>query len=313
MNEFPNYFGTNTFQRPEQPRTNNESNLENNQRMLNDMTYMYRNLTQTTRDVMVGYNTAINNYNQNISRFLSTMSDYRRDIHVLQNQLFNNRETRVNTNNISTSTTTESTDTNARRRNRSNFRFPLFRNNVTFSNLTPAFDDVIVRPSLEQINNSTEILVYNTNINLVNTRCPITMEDFSIGDSISRIRYCGHTFHEDSINSWFRSNVRCPVCRYDIRDYPNTNNASSDISSNNTTEINENTNDPTDTEISNDIINQLTNQLTTLFTSAMENQINNNDISQNRVFTFDIPITVTSINESNDDDDDYDDDDDEEF
>ena len=40
-----------------------------------------------------------------------------------------------------------------------------------------------------------------------------------------QIRHCGHTFQEHAIMNWFQSNTRCPVCRYDIRDYhPTTEN-----------------------------------------------------------------------------------------
>ena len=43
---------------------------------------------------------------------------------------------------------------------------------------------------------------------------------------VSVIRYCGHIFKTDELNTWFRSNCRCPVCRYDIRNY-NANASSS--------------------------------------------------------------------------------------
>jgi hypothetical protein len=36
------------------------------------------------------------------------------------------------------------------------------------------------------------------------------------------IRFCGHIFNTEQLNTWFRSNCRCPVCRYDIRRYNTT-------------------------------------------------------------------------------------------
>ncbi len=40
---------------------------------------------------------------------------------------------------------------------------------------------------------------------------------------VTVIRYCGHIFNSDEVNRWFRTNCRCPVCRYDIRNYnPNS-------------------------------------------------------------------------------------------
>ena len=47
---------------------------------------------------------------------------------------------------------------------------------------------------------------------------------------VSVIRYCGHIFNTDQLNTWFRSNCICPVCRYDIRRY--NLNASSIFSAN---------------------------------------------------------------------------------
>jgi len=50
--------------------------------------------------------------------------------------------------------------------------------------------------------------------------CPITQSPFQSTDRITRIKQCGHCFIEDSLNDWFNQSVRCPVCRYDIREYP---------------------------------------------------------------------------------------------
>ena len=46
------------------------------------------------------------------------------------------------------------------------------------------------------------------------------MDRFQPDDSVMQIIRCGHIFNEDSINLWFRANVRCPVCRHDIRESP---------------------------------------------------------------------------------------------
>ena len=63
------------------------------------------------------------------------------------------------------------------------------------------------------------------------------MDDFNDNDMVSVIRHCGHTFHSEHLNNWFRTNSRCPVCRYDIRDY--TSNASTEFF-NNTTDLSNN-------------------------------------------------------------------------
>ena len=43
------------------------------------------------------------------------------------------------------------------------------------------------------------------------------LEDFNDNDMVSVIRPCGHIFTTAALTTWFRSNCRCPVCRYDIR------------------------------------------------------------------------------------------------
>lgn len=46
--------------------------------------------------------------------------------------------------------------------------------------------------------------------------CAICQEQVS--SSAVKIRQCGHVFHRTCISQWFRSSVRCPVCRQDIRE-----------------------------------------------------------------------------------------------
>jgi len=78
------------------------------------------------------------------------------------------------------------------------------------------------------------------------------MEDFSDTDMVTIIRPCGHIFHTDMLTNWFRSNCRCPVCRYDIREYSSNsstnffNNTSSDISQQPRSEINDSSNNNTE-------------------------------------------------------------------
>jgi len=81
------------------------------------------------------------------------------------------------------------------------------------------FQDVVVRPSHEQIQAASESFEYDGIIELLNTQCPITMCEFQIGDRVRRIHYCRHSFHEESFLSWFQNHVRCPVCRHDIREH----------------------------------------------------------------------------------------------
>ena len=157
---------------------------------------------------------------------------------------------------------------------------------------------MIVSPTQREIDNAVEVFVYNENITQPTSRCPITMEEFAVGDRISRIRYCEHIFREDAINNWFRLNVRCPVCRYDIREY--TNNVTD--TSNNVTDVSNTSIDETEAEITNQITSELTNLLTQAWREQL--QTSTSDLSQNPMFRFDIPITITSTYENEYDEDD---------
>lgn len=92
--------------------------------------------------------------------------------------------------------------------------------NVTYT--TTTFQDVIVAPTAQEIENATEVYTYSLDASNQYTSCPITQDNFQEGDRVKRILYCGHVFKEPYINNWFSQNVRCPVCRYDIRNYNRT-------------------------------------------------------------------------------------------
>ena len=109
---------------------------------------------------------------------------------------------------------------------------PPFSNNLTnmFDNIVadmiPTFTNVPVFPSPQQISQATRTITYGEIENPVSTQCPISLEPFRDTDNVVQIRQCGHIFHRQSLSEWFQENVRCPMCRYDIRDYidPDENN-----------------------------------------------------------------------------------------
>jgi hypothetical protein len=79
----------------------------------------------------------------------------------------------------------------------------------------PGFTDpVLVRPTRQQIDLSTQLVS-----NITNQSCAVCQDVLVETDICRRIRHCGHTYHRGCIDQWFERNVRCPVCRYDIRDY----------------------------------------------------------------------------------------------
>lgn len=76
-------------------------------------------------------------------------------------------------------------------------------------------------PNVSQVIAGTDRFRYGSDtIDRVNdTRCPISLEDFTIGEELCEIRHCGHIFKWSALRSWFSRNSHCPVCRYDIRQY----------------------------------------------------------------------------------------------
>uniref|UniRef100_A0A6C0JGI1 RING-type domain-containing protein n=1 Tax=viral metagenome TaxID=1070528 RepID=A0A6C0JGI1_9ZZZZ len=128
---------------------------------------------------------------------------------------------------------------------------------------TPLQENVVVAPTQQQIDAAT--INYNFHLESAqsNTTCPITLEEFSDNDPVCRIRHCGHTFRHSAIQNWFRSNVRCPVCRFDIRDH---------IENNSQLPENNNTN-----SVLQDRIRELIGEYI------------NMDNSQNQFFSFDLP------------------------
>ncbi len=136
-------------------------------------------------------------------------------------------------------TQTNTPQTNRRSRNisrelpPSRFDFYYFVSNNTNNDITHDEDisdlvDVVVRPTFEQIQNAVRNIQYSSIIDPINESCPISLEPFQQQDNVTQINQCNHIFNTNELNHWFESNVQCPVCRYDIRNYqtPLTNTTS---------------------------------------------------------------------------------------
>ena len=95
------------------------------------------------------------------------------------------------------------------------------------NNLEP----IIVHPTNEQISNATENLIFSNIINPINTQCPISLEQFTNSSSVTMIKHCKHIFNTTNLMNWFTTNCKCPVCRFDIRDYVNKDASESDLAS----------------------------------------------------------------------------------
>jgi hypothetical protein len=115
----------------------------------------------------------------------------------------------------------------------STYRTPLATNTntnnatYTLSNILRDFlnEPVIVRATDEQIAAASRTLRYGDISEPLSTVCPISLERFTEDQQVTQLRPCGHIFCTEGFQRWFQSNVRCPVCRYDIRNYnPVSNN-----------------------------------------------------------------------------------------
>lgn len=86
------------------------------------------------------------------------------------------------------------------------------------------FENIINAPSREQINRAVENRIYSSIESPLNNTCPIGLRRFEDTEEVSVIRFCNHIFCKDDLALWFQQNTRCPLCRYDIRNYiPNSN------------------------------------------------------------------------------------------
>ena len=88
---------------------------------------------------------------------------------------------------------------------------------LSWDNLT--LSPVRVAPSRAQIRRATSDTVFGAIAVPGNTICPITQQPFGPGDEVTVIRHCSHIFTRQDLAEWFGGNVRCPVCRHDVREY----------------------------------------------------------------------------------------------
>ena len=152
------------------------------------------------------------------------------------------------------------------------------------------------------------------------------MEDFQENENVCQIKHCRHTFKEEAIKNWFQRNVRCPVCRYDIRDYFEeqivdiSNNVNTPVRINRprtvprtTVRTSTSTNIPIQTDVSNNpttnprsrqtnmnnfvsnISNGLNNIIHNYFDNDLQLNLNNNLDGVTGIYTFEIPLPYYDV------------------
>tara|TARA_Y100000816_G_scaffold30830_1_gene19708 strand:- start:32707 stop:34644 length:1938 start_codon:yes stop_codon:yes gene_type:complete len=92
-----------------------------------------------------------------------------------------------------------------------------FFNNITNELLRSFSEPVVVAPNERQLREATSNIVFSDIVEPINTQCPISLETFRPNSTVTQILHCRHIFSPSSFTTWFSQNVRCPVCRYDIR------------------------------------------------------------------------------------------------
>jgi hypothetical protein len=128
-----------------------------------------------------------------------------------------------------------------------------------------------------EINNAVTDITYSSEES--ETRCPISLEDFGVGESICRINTCRHIFKRNALYVWFNNHSSCPVCR--------TNVLSATINNTNTINNIRNTNSPI---IENNIINDYAQSIAYNLLSSL-----NTNPSNIGTYTFDIPILYYDV------------------
>jgi hypothetical protein len=167
--------------------------------------------------------------------------------------------------------------------------------------------NIIVRPTSQQIENASRVVRYSDIDNPLSDTCPISLDNFNQDDIVRQLLPCGHIFHQEQFNEWFSSHVRCPVCRYDIRDYRqlsrrNTPNSESQVptteSERQTTNTASDTNDTTTSIMNNTQVDTTTRNSTQSINDVISNLNIIRDPSTNTIdqLSFDINNTEFTNN-----------------
>jgi hypothetical protein len=153
---------------------------------------------------------------------------YNENTRIVESLLRTNNEIRqslIDIININESQTSREDSTNENTQNYTNGPTNSQPPNLFNTHVLDSFiDPVSIHPTDVQIESATRIIRYGDLINPLNNTCCFTLEYFNEEDYVMMIRYCRHVFTRHSLNRWFINNCRCPICRYDIRDYNNINN-----------------------------------------------------------------------------------------
>lgn len=86
-----------------------------------------------------------------------------------------------------------------------------------FQNVRSFWDPVEIGITEVERRQVVELLIFDSSNSELSPTCPISMANFTEGQTIHRIRGCGHIFTPYHLHRWFQNHTTCPVCRYDVR------------------------------------------------------------------------------------------------
>jgi hypothetical protein len=171
------------------------------------------NLIDTIHELIVSYNENIRTHNQIIEDYNHNVFNILNILQHIQGNINVNNYSQANANNARSFPTPGNTNSN-RRPNNIDLSALLYLLNIPVHvNYESETRHIVL--TQEQIDNSTTIVNYN-NENFTETTCPISLDDFEVGEEICKIVGCGHYFKKNHIMRWFQNNHICPVCRYNI-------------------------------------------------------------------------------------------------
>jgi hypothetical protein len=276
--------------------------------------------------ILLHYMEQYNRTSNQINRLMTELDHIRHNLDTFSNIIFNdtrNSNTNVSSNTNTNTTSNLNTNANTNANNRSSRFINTFLNNRNTRNTTPItynFNDPInvdnilntflsttvpIIPTQEQITNATRVVRFEEIQNPLNESCPISLERFNSTDNVTQIRWCGHVFNTNELNSWFRSNVRCPVRSYNTNQTSRTNTTNINTTNTNTTNTtNTNTTNPLPTN-SNTTTNANSNTISSFLNNIFTNSSSNNErIVYDPVSNVIMYETVISRNNNDNDSDD---------
>ena len=187
-----------------------DDQIRRNQNSIRDMIEDYNeNMIQYNRNMdrlIMSYNNNIHQYQRNTEHIIGVLQEFQ--THIIHPP---SRTSFVNPPRANTRTGNRYTTRNNNNPINWTAFIPLRYNSTRYldNRLTQA-----------QIDTSTQTIEYNADMD--EERCPISWEDFVVGEQICQIKECEHIFKSTSLLNWLRTNSHCPVCRYDLRTYNGT-------------------------------------------------------------------------------------------